>query len=220
MGRAKTATVAPAPAANSEIADAIAAAKSAADAASAAVTAAEVDLVAKQEAAKAAPEDAALAEAVKAAEDALAEAKAAATETQLKAEALAESLTEYTLPAEIDPLHFDISETGYDLPHLIDLVKNGATLIFGYAGLSLPSVPARLTTEKDWTVTAGRIEFAGTITMLMSEGVPVTANSVALADGPDGPIRSVSALGGAVLLSPGGEYQFGPGAFVFEGVQL
>jgi hypothetical protein len=184
------------------------------------MTAEEIQAAKRAEEAAAQPSAEQIA-AARAAEDQAIADKAAAEEASLKAEAEAMRAEDALGVEETPPIVFDASETGHDLAGLIDMIKNGATLIFGGAGLSLPAVPAQPTRAADWTVTGGRLEFSGEFSILMpNEGVPVQADAVALADGPDGPIRSVAPLGGAVLFSPGGEYKFASGAFVFEGVQL
>lgn len=188
-----------------------------------AVEAAEADLTAAKKAAEQATGDdgaAKAAEAVTAAEDALAQAKAKAEEEQAKIDAEAMRQADEAAAAELEPIMFDTRETGYDFAGLQALLDGGAVLIFGYDGLSLPSVPVQPTHARDWTVTGGAFEFAGTITMLLpNDMMPVTADCVALADSADGPIRAYAALGGALLLTPGGEYQFGRGAFVIEGAR-
>jgi hypothetical protein len=224
MGRPRNAAAATADAAAIEAAKAaeakaanIEAAKVALDAANAEVTARAAELAAAEDAAKTATDTAAAATALTAAEDALVTAKAAAAEAQLKLEALTEADAD-AAAEDAPPILFDASETGHDLAGLTGMIQNGATLIFGGGGVSLPAVPVQTTRAADWTVTGGRLEFSGEFTILMpNEGVPVTADAVALADGPDGPIRSVAALGGAVPFSPGSEYKFAAGAFVFEG---
>jgi trimeric autotransporter adhesin len=222
MGRSRTASAAQADPAAAEKAAAIEAAKIAVDAAAAAVTAAETALAKARDAMKDGPanEDDAKAklEAVTAAEDALALAKQAHAEAVLKAEAEAMRQEGDAAAEDVPALSLDITEeTQLTGKALLDwLTEAPRVLLFGAAGVAL-AMPAHSTqAPAEWREEAGQIVFAGTFIILGDESAPrATADSVALADGPDGPVRAVSALGGPVQFAAGGEHKFSPGAFVF-----
>jgi hypothetical protein len=153
------------------------------------------------------------------AEDERIKAAQDAEEAQLKAEAEALRQAEDDGAAEDVPaLSLEISEeTALTGKELLDwLTEQPRKLLFGAGGRAIDVPAPWVRAPMHWRDEAGLIVWAGDFSVLIDEtGRRVTADSVALADGPDGPVRAVSALGGLVQFAPGSEFKFGPGAFVF-----